>query len=142
MSLSLGVELPGCYLEAVLLWDVLRVNLGPYIWGQTCGKKPSGAPRVHSHLPRLLVQESLSQGGSDTEHQKHSPQIMESIAFNPLSSSLVCVLGARAKNLLSYYMFLRLTKLFGFSAMPAMVGRTWVLYVTEKKQLFLIPLLF
>lgn len=85
MSLSLGAELPGCYLEAVLLWDVLRVNLGPYIWGQTCGKKPSGAPRVHSHLPRLLVQESLSQGGSDTEHQKHSPQIMESIAFNPLS---------------------------------------------------------
>lgn len=88
------------------------------------------------------MQESLSQGGSDTEHQKHSPQIMESIAFNPLSSSLVCVLGARAKNLLSYYMFLRLTKLFGFSAMPAMVGRTWVLYVAEKKQLFLIPLLF
>lgn len=41
VSLSLGAELPGCYLEAVRLWDVLRVNL--------CGKKPSGAPRVHSH---------------------------------------------------------------------------------------------
>lgn len=131
VSLSLGAELPGCYLEAVRLWDVLRVNL--------CGKKPSGAPRVHSHLSRLLVQESLSKGGSD-EHQKHSPRIMESRAFNP-SSSLVCVLGARAKNLLSYYMFLRLTKLFGFSAMPAVVGRTWVLYMAEKKQLFLIPLL-
>lgn len=79
------------------------------------------------------MQESLSEGGSD-EHQKHSPRIMESRAFNP--SSLVCVLGARAKNLLSHYMFLRLTKLFGFSAMPAVVGRTWVLYMAEKKDCF------
>lgn len=36
------------------------------------------------------------------EHQKQSPN-NGVIAFNPLSSSLVCVLGARAKNLLSYY---------------------------------------
>lgn len=64
-------QLPGCHLEAVRLWDVLRVDLDPSTWRQNCGKKPSDALRVYLHSSRVLVQESRSYGGSDLGHQKH-----------------------------------------------------------------------
>lgn len=72
VSLLLAImQLPGCWWEAVRLWDVLRVDLAPSTWRHDCGKKPSDALRVYLHLPRLLVQESRSYGGGDLGHQKH-----------------------------------------------------------------------
>lgn len=66
----LATQLPGCGLEAVRVWDVLRVDLDPSTWRHNCGKKPSDAPRVCLHLSRPFVQESRSHGGSDSGYQK------------------------------------------------------------------------
>lgn len=55
--LWLGTQLPDCCLEAVHLWDVLGVNLGPYTWRQNCGKKP-----LDSSKSAFALTEALSAG--------------------------------------------------------------------------------
>lgn len=140
------MQLPGCCLEAVHLWDVLRVNLGPYTWGTELWKEAIRCPKSVCALTGALsagvpVVGQQWHGASET---LGSPQLMESIAFHLFFFFVFFgMCGGEGKEFTFILYVSQVNKVILGSLPYQQVGvrESMGVYVAEKKQSFLIPLL-